>query len=139
MGESSTPIAENKALIVQLFEEALHQGNLALVDELFSSDFVDHSTPDQAAGAAGVKAYFVAVRTGFPDIHVSIDDLIAEGDRVVVYSTWRGTHTGTYTGSAPTGRMVVRTLIQIFRIVNGKIVEEWNEGRDLTSDSMMNA
>jgi predicted ester cyclase len=139
MDESSASEVENKLLIARLFEDAIHQGKLTVVDEVFSSDFIDHSTPDQATGPAGVKAYFVAVRTGFPDIRVSIDDMIAEGDRVVVCSTWRGTHKGTYAGIAPTGGGVARTLMQIFRVVDGKIVEEWNEGGDLINTSTMNA
>jgi predicted ester cyclase len=131
MDEGSRLMVENRALVERLFEEAIHQGNLAVVDEMFSVGFVDHSTPDQVTGPVGVEDYFVAVRTGFPDIRVSIDDLIVEGDKVVVRSTWRGTHTGNYAGSAPTGKKVVRTLMQIFRIVDGKFAEEWNEGGEL--------
>lgn len=130
MGENSR-LMGNKALLVRLFDEALHQGNMAIVDEVFSVEFIDHSTPDQVVGPEGVKAYFLAVRAGIPDIHVTIDDVIAEGDRVVLRSTWRGTHTGTYAGIAPTGKKVARTLIQIFRIMNGQLLEEWNEGSDL--------
>jgi predicted ester cyclase len=124
-------IEENKALIRLLFDEALQRGNLALINEMFSADFIDHSTPDQQAGPNGVKDYFSAIRTGFPDIHVTLEDVIAEGDKVVVYTIWRGIHLGIYEGVLPTGRPVVRTLIQIFRIVHGRIAEEWNEGGGL--------
>jgi predicted ester cyclase len=120
----------NKALIHLLFEEVIQGGNLAKVDDIFSADFVDHSTPDQRAGREGVKGYLLMVRTGFPDLHVTLDDVIAAGDRVVVRSTWRGTHLGIY-GIAPTGKSVARTMIQIFRNVDGVIVEEWNEGGNL--------
>lgn len=58
---------DNKELLARLFEEGIHRGNLTIVDEVFSTDFVDHSTPEQPAGIQGVKNYFVAVRTGFPD------------------------------------------------------------------------
>jgi|SRR5579883_1255169 steroid delta-isomerase-like uncharacterized protein len=122
---------ENKQLIRRLYEEALHQGNFASIDEMFSPDFVDHSTPEQPAGPEGVKEYFADVREGFPDMRVTIDDLIAEGDRVVVRSTWRGTHLGTYDGMAATGKRAERTLIQIFRVKDGRILEEWNEGGGL--------
>jgi steroid delta-isomerase-like uncharacterized protein len=124
-------IEENKALISLLFEEAFNRGNLAIVDKIFSSHFVDHSTPDQAVGPQGVKDYFMSIRTGFPDMHVAVDALIAEGDQVAVRTIWRGTHMGEYEGLAETGRQVVRTMIQIFRIEDGKIVEEWNEGEGL--------
>ena len=126
------PILEtNKVLLRQLFEQAIHRGNLAIVDEIFSNDFLDHSTPGQPAGPQGVKDYFISIRTGFPDMRVAIDDIIAEGDRVVVRTTWHGTHQGTYEGVPPTGRQVARTLIQIFRIRDGRIVDEWNEGGGL--------
>jgi steroid delta-isomerase-like uncharacterized protein len=122
--------AENKA-IRRVFEEGLNQGRLEVVDELFSPQFVDHSTPDQLAGAEGVKNYFATVRNGFPDMQVSIEDIVAEGDKIVVRTTWRGTHLATYNGVPASGRRVARTMIQIFRIVNGKIEEEWNEGGSL--------
>ena len=122
---------ENKTLIRRVFDEALNGGNLSVVDELFAPDFVDNSTPEQVSGPVGVKDYFHAVRAVFPDMHLSIDDLIAEGDKVVVRTTWRGTHTGPYEGIIPTGKPVIRTMIQIFRIANGRIQEEWNEGEGL--------
>lgn len=120
----------NKALVRLLFEEVIQGGNLAKVDDIFSTDFIDHSTPGQQAGREGVKEYLQMVRTGFPDLHVALDDIIAEGDRVVVRTTWCGTHLGIY-GIAPTGKSVTRTMIQIFLVVDGVIVEEWNEGGGL--------
>ena len=124
-------IEENKALIRLVFEEAFNRGNLAIVDAVFSSHFVDLSTPDQPIGPRGVKDYFAMIRTGFPDMQVAIDVLIAEADRVALRTAWRGTHLGEYEGVATTGKRVVRTMIQIFRIVDGKIAEEWNEGGGL--------
>lgn len=124
--------AENKALIRRVFDEALNAGNLPLLDQLFASDFVDNATPEQIPGPQGVKAYFQSVRTGFPDMRVTLDDLIAEGDKVVVRTTWRGTHTGTYEGIVPTGKTVTRKMIQIFRVADGKIQEEWSEGGSLS-------
>ncbi|HEY7126912.1 MAG TPA: ester cyclase [Ktedonobacterales bacterium] len=121
----------NKALIRQLIEEVINQGNLALIDDLFDAAFVDRSAPDQPPGLAGVREYIAAARAGFPDLHASIEDLIAEGDKVVVRTTWRGMHQGMYEGVAPTGKQVTRTMIQIFRVTNGKLAEEWNEGPGL--------
>jgi len=121
-------VEENKIVIRRLFEEGLNQGNLAVVDELFTSDFIDHSTPSQIPGPQGVKDYFSMVHAGFPDVHVTIDDLIAEGDKVVVRTTWCGTHQSSHEDRDPTNTQVTRTLIQIFYLQGGKIQQEWNEG-----------
>ncbi|MEO8971703.1 MAG: ester cyclase [Ktedonobacteraceae bacterium] len=119
---------QNKVLIQRLFEEAFNRGEISVVDELFSPAFRDNSTPAQSPGIEGVKSYIVAVREGFPDIQVTIEDMIAETDKIAVRTIWRGTHLGTYEGIAPTGKRVTRTMIQLFSIVNGKIAQEWVEG-----------
>ena|SRR5438876_3377140 len=124
-------VDDNKAIIRRIFDEALNQGKLELVDQFFTADFVDHSTPDQIPGSAGVRSFFLDVRSSFPDIHVTIDDIIAEGSRVVVRTTWRGTHMGKYAGNEPSRKQVRGTLMQIFHLENGRIVEEWNEGHGL--------
>ena len=116
-------IEENKAIIRHLVEEGVNQGRLDVFDELFAPDFVDRSTQEQAPGPEGVKLFFLALRADLPDLSVSIDDLIAEGDKVVIRTTWRGTR--------PSGQQAARTMIQIFRIADGKIQEEWNEGEGL--------
>jgi steroid delta-isomerase-like uncharacterized protein len=121
----------NKVIMRRVFEEGFNQGRLEIVDELFSTRFVDHSTPEQVAGAEGVKEYFAKVREGFPDMRVRVEDMVAEGEKVVVRTTWRGTHMGIYDGVPASGRRVARTMMQIFRIVNGQIEEEWNEGGGL--------
>jgi|SRR5437660_2250139 len=118
-----TTTATNKALIRRLFDEALNQGRLELVDELFSADFVDHSTPEQRPGPEGVRDFFIEVRSRFPDIKVTIEDMIAEGNRVVVRTIWRSSM-----GTRPSASSIKGTLIQIFHLENGRIVEEWNEG-----------
>jgi predicted ester cyclase len=122
---------ENKTLIHRVYDEGFNQGNLTVVDEVFHPHFVDRSTPDQPPGIDGVKEYISMVRTGFPDIAITIEDLIATEDKVVVRTTWRGTHLGVYEGIAPTSRQVTRTMIQIFRVVDGKLYEEWSEGESL--------
>src|SRR5215813_1808883 len=123
--------AANKAIMHRVFEEGLNQGRLEIIDELFSTRFMDHSTPEQAVGIEGVKEYFALVRRAVPDISVSIEDIVAEGEKVVVRTMWRGTHLRTSDGAPTPSRQVARTMIQIFRIVNGKIEEEWNEGGNL--------
>jgi len=114
---------EHKAIIRRVIEEILNQGNLSAIDDLFAPMFVDRSSPDQLPGPDGVKGYVSSVRAGFPDLLVDINDLIAEGDKVVVRTTWQGSH--------QIGSQARRTMIQIFRLEGGKIVEEWNEGEGL--------
>ncbi len=125
------PTEANKALIRRLFEEGFHSGKLVVVDEVFHPNFVDRSTPEQPPGTEGVKDYISMVRTGFPDISITIEDLVAEEERVVVRTTWRGTHLGEYEGIAPTGKQVTRSMIQIFHVKDGKLLEEWSEGESL--------
>jgi steroid delta-isomerase-like uncharacterized protein len=131
MDEVKRKDEQKRDLLQLLFAEALGQGNFSLLERLFAPDFIDHSTPAQAAGYAGVREYFAAVRAGFPDIQVTLDDIIVEGERVAVRTTWRGTHLGEYEGTVPTGKTVSRSLIQIFHFVDGLIAEEWNAGTGL--------
>ena len=126
------PAEANKALMRRLFEEGFHSGKLIVVDEVFHPNFVDRSTPEQPPGTEGVKDYISMVRTGFPDISITIEDLVAEEERVVVRTTWRGTHLGEYEGIAPTSKQVTRSMIQIFHVKDGKLLEEWSEGESLS-------
>ena len=128
----AVPAEANKALIRRLFEEGFHSGKLIVVDEVFHPNFVDRSTPEQPPGTEGVKDYISMVRTGFPDISITIEDLVAEEERVVVRTTWRGTHLGEYEGIAPTSKQVTRSMIQIFHVKDGKLLEEWSEGESLS-------
>ena len=128
----TVPAEANKALMRRLFEEGFHSGKLAVVDEIFHPNFVDRSTPEQPPGTEGVKNYISMVRTGFPDISITIEDLVAEEERVLVRTTWRGTHLGEYEGIAPTSKQVTRSMIQIFHVKDGKLLEEWSEGESLS-------
>ncbi len=122
---------KNQELIRSLFAEGFNLGNLAVVDNVFDPHFVDRSTPDQFPGIQGVKDYIAVLRVGFPDLNVTIEDLIATEDKVAVRTTWRGTHQGIYEGIPPTGKRATRTMIQIFRVSAGKLIEEWSEGEGL--------
>lgn len=121
----------HKVLIYQLYEEVFTHGKLELIEHLFAESFIDHSTPDQLVGREGVMAYARAIRAGFPDLEISIEDLVVEGNTVAVRTSWRGTHLGVYEGMQPSGQRVQRTLMQFFHIVDGLFAEEWNEGQGL--------
>jgi predicted SnoaL-like aldol condensation-catalyzing enzyme len=120
-------LEENKAIVRRVIEEILNQGNVSVIDEVFAPAFVDRSSPDQLPGPEGVKAFVSSVRSRLPDLRVEIDDLIAEGDKVVIRTTWRGTDREALSNSKP----VQRTMIQIFRLADGKLIEEWNAGEGL--------
>ena len=123
----------DKALVRRATEEAINRGNLALLDELVSSDFVLHDPnyPQPVRGAEGLKQYFQTFRSAFPDLHFTIEDIIGEGDTVAVRQTGRGTHQGELFGIPPTGKQVTVTAMIFHRFVNGKPVENW-----VNSDSM---
>ena len=119
---------ENKAIVRRLYEEAITQKKLEVLDEIMSPDIVDHAPfPDQAPGLEGFKGVFALVLSAFPDYQSTVEDQIAEGDQVVTRFTSGGTHQGEFLGIAPTGNRVRVTGIDIDRVVEGKIVEHWSE------------
>ncbi len=121
---------ENKARTRRVYEEVFNQGNLAVVDELFSPNHVYHDPgfPEPIRGPEGFKQYAMMYRNAFPDNTITIEDLIAEGDTVAVRHTYRGTHKGTLQGIPPTGKQVMVTAMVISRTVDGKFAETWFTG-----------
>lgn len=124
----------NKAIVVQLYEEVWNRGNLDLVDKLVAPNAVDHE-PQRPLGAPGspqgLKAVVTMLRRAFPDDHYMIEDLIAEGDKVVARLTHSGTHQGAFLGLPPTGKHISTTSIHIFRFADGQLVEHWANKDDL--------
>ena len=108
----------NKAVVRRLWEEVWNRADLAVADQIFD-----------AAYAAHEKGSVPVIRAAFPDSHHTIEDLIAEGDKVVTRFTWRGTHRGEFMGVPPTGRHVAVGGIWIHRVEDGRIVEgrEWGQ------------
>jgi predicted ester cyclase len=123
------PVETNKDLIRRLLQE-VDRGNLDVVDDYYAADYVDHTpSPIRALGAGreGVRNAFAIFHKAFPDTRHTIEDLVAEGDRVVARISARGTHTGELFGHAPTGRVITLTGITIYRLVDGRIAERWSE------------
>ena len=123
---------ENKAKVRRLVEQLVNKGDLAVVDEMFATNFVNRSsatgiTPDRE----GIKQLITIFRSAFPDYHNVIKDMIAEGDRVAVRVMCRGTHRTEFMGIAPTGKLVEFSAISIFRFAGGKVVERWNKTDNL--------
>jgi steroid delta-isomerase-like uncharacterized protein len=122
---------DNKAVYRRCIE-AMNKQDLAGCLEFFARDYVWHGAPPGTApGPAGIKQINTAFWTAFPDLHFAVDDLIAEGDKVVWRVTMRGTHQGEFMGMPPTGKHVSFTAIGIDRINDGKFVETWVNEDDL--------
>ncbi len=116
---------ENKALAARPHEEIFNQGNLALAAEMFSPDFAWYEAhlPSLPKGPEAIKTFASMLRAAFPDLRLTLEDTIAEGDRVVNRWTFRGTQRGEFYGVPPTGREVTISGIDIWRIKDGRIVE----------------
>jgi len=121
---------ENKALM-RRWIEAVNQRNLAVFDELCAPEFVYHDASKTMQGLEPYKQFLSMYLTAGPDLHFTIEDEVAEGDKVVTRYTTRGTHLGSFMGIPPTGKHVTVTGIAITRIANGKAVEEWANADDL--------
>jgi len=122
---------QNKTVFRRIVEEVFNQGKLATADEL-GTEYMEHSpAPGQAPGIDGFKQMVQMFRGAFPDLRITIEDLIAEGDRVVGRMTTSGTHRGEFMGLAPTGKRFTISEIHILRFANGKILEHWGVADDL--------
>jgi len=123
---------ENKAVFRRIYEEFLNQGNFDVGKDLFVTNYVNHTIPPgQPQGLEGQTQFIAAVRTAFPDLQFTIEDIIAEGDKVVGHVTWRGTHQGEFIGIEPTGKKVTAEGVDIIRFAGGKAVENWYFGDTL--------
>ena len=125
-------LEQNKALVRTLMDDDISKGNLAVADAIIAPDFFDHTNPPgMQEGVAGHKAIVTLFRGAFPDLNWTIDDLIAEGDRVVARTTMTGTHLGELFGIPPTGKQVSMYGVHVLRIAGGKIAEHWGSNDDL--------
>jgi len=115
----------NKAIVRRLFTELWNNGNLLVADELFAPNYAhyDPPTPDFGRGPDSEKKRAALYRTAFPDLHLTIEDVIAEGETVMTRWSCRGTHKGDLNGIAPTGKHITITGLTVARVSNGKIVE----------------
>jgi len=115
---------ENKAASRRIMEEVWNKGNLEVVDELIAYNYVARGFPGgEFNGPDGFRQFVIMERTAFPDFHITIDDMVAEGDRVAVRFTLTGTHDGDLMGIAPTGKKVTMTGAAFSRFAGGKEVE----------------
>jgi steroid delta-isomerase-like uncharacterized protein len=119
---------ENKAAVQRFFQDVWNDSNVAEAASFLAPGFVSHNS--FGLSMVGPEQYGQAVlayRTAFPDLVTTVEDVLADADRLAVRGTDRGTHLGTFMGYPPTGRSVTTTWIEIFRLEAGKAVEGWVE------------
>ena len=114
---------DNKALVQRFFEEVINQKNVAALDQFVAPNAVNHTVP---SGLPQGPSQFLSMHlSAFPDVQATVEDLLADGDKVVARVSYHGTHQGAFRAIASTGKPVTVMGINIFRIVNGKMVEHW--------------
>jgi predicted SnoaL-like aldol condensation-catalyzing enzyme len=123
----------NKAIARRVWDEVFNKRDLALADELVAADAINHEAPPgvPARGPESLKAAVTWLSAAFPDMHMAIDDVIAEGDKVVLQTTMSGTHQGPFWGIAPTGRRFAQHHVHVVRLADAKVVEHWAVRDDL--------
>jgi steroid delta-isomerase-like uncharacterized protein len=119
---SSEVVDRNKRVVRTLYEECLSRGRLELLPELIAQDYEGIL---KARGPDGFRTIIEGLRSGFPDIRYTIEDLLADGDRVVIRWTWEGTHDGKYLVFPPSGKRHSVSGITIYEVKEGKIVRAW--------------
>jgi predicted ester cyclase len=114
---------DNKALVQRFFEEVINQKNLAALDQFVSPNAVNHTVPSGLP--QGPNQFLSMHLNAFPDVKATVEDLLADGDKVVALVSYHATHQGAFRSISPTGKPITLMGINIFRIVNGKMVEHW--------------
>jgi steroid delta-isomerase-like uncharacterized protein len=119
-------MADHKALAQRWYSEVMSEGKSEVIDELCAPDFTDHDPfPGVSGDLAGIKDFVAQIRAAFPDLQLTAEDMIEEGDRLAVRSTMRGTHDGDFMGIPATGKKVEVSGYDIVRIENDHAVEHW--------------
>jgi steroid delta-isomerase-like uncharacterized protein len=118
----------NIAIVRKFFDVGPSKGDIAAADSLLHSEFTLHTPlPTPGPGIEEMNNVITTCRAAFAGLHVTIDDIMADGNRVIARFTARGTHNGEFMGVPPTGKAITLTAIEIFRIKDGKIAELWGE------------
>jgi len=116
----------NKELLRRFYKRVYVDWDMSLVDAVVAPRFISHDWPNGGpTGPRAFRQYYDAIRSAVPDARYEVDDLIAEGDRVVVRWRLLGTHEGSFQGIAPTGRAIELKGIAIYRVDGGKLMERW--------------
>jgi steroid delta-isomerase-like uncharacterized protein len=124
---------QNKTLVRRLYEEVANNGNYDAANALVHPDYIGHSSSPETetVGVEGYKQFFKMLRSAFPDLRITIEEQVAEDDRVVTRWTARATHRGEFMGIPASGKHGAMTGINIERVVDGKVAECWSNSDDL--------
>lgn len=117
----------NKAIVRRFIDEVFNEGKLAAIAEVVDRGYIMHGTEPEVRGQQGMQEFVTTYRTALPDYHCTIEDQVAEGDKVVTRWTVRGTQRGELDGIPPTGKPVTLAGIVIDRIANGRMAETWQQ------------
>ncbi|MGD8752119.1 MAG: ester cyclase [Anaerolineales bacterium] len=118
-------VEDNKIIVLRFLEDVWGNGNMSIVDEMIANNHVHHLSRRDVYGPEGVRQLVSWLRTFLPDLQITIHDLVAEADKVVIYFSFSGTDKGGYRDHPPSGNSVTYRGIDIFRVAGGKIVERW--------------
>jgi steroid delta-isomerase-like uncharacterized protein len=121
-----------KQLYQEYIEAVWHQRDLATMERYFTDDIVDHAAPPgQGPGLAGLRASFAMIQAAFPDWHITVEDMVEEGDKLVTRIAFTGTHRGPFFGIPATGRRIASGGTHTLRYADGKMAEHWSHSDDL--------
>ena len=116
----------NKEIYTRFIQEVFNEGNFDVLGDLLAPDYaIEDAPPGTAAGAEGVRQIVTMFRGAFPDLRITLDELVAEGDSVAARSTARGTHRGASMGIEPTGRSISMPTLTLVHMRNGRLVASW--------------
>ena len=125
-------VEENKATLRRIFDEIWNKGNLDMIPELISPEYINRSPQGEMKGLDGYKQQIITARTAYPDLNMAVDFIIGEGDYLASQVTMTGTHKGEYMGIAPTGKKITYKHALFTRFKDGKSAEAVPFGNTLS-------
>jgi steroid delta-isomerase-like uncharacterized protein len=116
---------QNKTMVRRVFEEGINNNDPAVFEQVIGPSYVNHDMPTPAPGREGFKQVIAMFIAAFPDMRVTVEDVLAEGDKVASRGEMTGTHRGAFMGIPPTGKQVRVAYQDVWRVADGKLVENW--------------
>ncbi len=126
MEQESATVEQNEAIVRQVLK-LIDERNLDEAFELYALDYIYHGPGGELRGRDGIRGLWGIFLTGFPDLHSTVEDMVSQGDKVVLRWRVEGTHTGEFMGVAPSNKKITLGITEIFRVENGQLVEAWDQ------------